>query len=53
MSTTPVVFSATGAIQSYRVPAAGTYVIEAAGAQGGPGENPGHRGSRVRGMFSL
>ncbi len=53
MSHAPVVFSATGTVQSYHVPAAGTYVIEATGAQGGAGDTPGRKGSRVRGMFSL
>jgi hypothetical protein len=53
MSHAPVVFSATGTVQSYHVPNAGTYVIEATGAQGGAGDTPGGKGSRVRGMFAL
>jgi len=53
MSHAPVVFAATGEIQSYFVPAAGTYLIEAAGAQGGPGGAPGRLGSRLTGMFLL
>src|SRR5437868_3285807 len=53
MSNNAVVFSATGTIQSYRVPINGTYVIEATGAQGGAGDQPGRKGCRVRGMFTL
>lgn len=53
MNAAPVVFSATGTIQTYFVPAAGTYAIEAAGGQGGAGASPGSKGSRVSGMFFL
>ena len=53
MSATTVRFSATGTIQSYFVTTAGTYVIEAAGAQGGASEGPGVKGARVSGMFFL
>ncbi len=49
MSTQPTIFSATGTIQSHLVATAGTYVIEAAGAEGGAGA----RGARVSGMFYL
>jgi hypothetical protein len=47
------VFAATGKLQSYVVPATGRYVIEAAGAQGGPGGGPGGKGARLRGVFEL
>lgn len=53
MSTSPTRFSATGTIESFVVPAAGNYVIEAAGAQGGAGGGPGGKGARVRGTFFL
>lgn len=53
MSQSPILFSATGALQTYAVPATGSYVIEAAGAQGGSGGGPGGRGARVKGTFYL
>ena len=53
MSATPVRFSATGTIQTYLVAVAGTYLIEAAGGQGGAGASPGVKGARVSGMFYL
>ena len=53
MSATAVRFSATGTIQTYCVTTAGTYVIEAAGAQGGASAGPGLEGARVSGMFHL
>lgn len=48
-----MVFSATGTIQTYVVPAGGTYRIEAAGAQGGASSEPGGKGGIVSGMFFL
>jgi hypothetical protein len=53
MQNAPLVFSATGTIQTYTVPASGTYVIEASGAQGGAGGGPGGKGARVKGTFFL
>ncbi len=53
MSTPAVVFSATGTIQTYVVPTAGTYRIEAAGGQGGTSTEPGGKGGIVSGMFLL
>jgi hypothetical protein len=53
MNDAPLVFSATGRIQSYVVPATGSYVIEASGAQGGAGGGPGGKGARVKGTFFL
>ena len=53
MSETAVKFSATGTNQIYLVKTTGTYVIEAAGAQGGAGAGPGVKGDRVSGMFFL
>lgn len=53
MSTAPIVFTATGTIQAYAVETSGTYLLEAAGAQGGAGEGPGSLGARVSGMFHL
>ncbi len=53
MNSDLITLSATGTIQSYVVPATGTYVIEAAGAQGGAGGGPGGKGARVRGNFRL
>jgi hypothetical protein len=53
MDSPALVFSVTGTIQSYVVPTAGTYFIEALGAQGGPGPGAGGRGARVSGMFYL
>ena len=53
MSETAVKFSATGTNQIYLVQTAGTYLIEAAGAQGGDGAGPGVKGDRVSGMFYL
>ena len=53
MSNAAVVFSATGTIQTFDVTTAGTYVIEASGAQGGGAPGPGVKGSRVSGMFYL
>jgi hypothetical protein len=50
MSTAPTAFSCTGNIQTYVVPATGSYVIEAAGGQGG---GDGGKGARVRGTFYL
>ncbi len=49
----PIVFMAVGTIQSYVVPATGRYILEAAGAQGGPGGGPGGKGARVQGTFKL
>jgi len=40
-------------LQSYVVPGTGRYVIEAAGAQGGPGGGPGGKGARLQGVFEL
>jgi len=54
--TTPlgsVTFAACGAIQSYVIPATGSYLISAAGAQGGAGQAPGGRGAFVQGLFYL
>jgi hypothetical protein len=48
-----VVFTATGGIQSYVVPATGAYIIEASGAQGGAGGGPGGKGARLKGTFYL
>lgn len=48
-----LVFSAVAALQTYIVPATGSYVIEAFGAQGGAGGGPGGQGARVRGTFNL
>ncbi len=53
MSSTSVIFSATGQIQTFIAPATGSYVIEASGAQGGAGGGPGGKGARVRGTFQL
>ncbi len=53
MSTEPILFSATGTIQTSLVETTGTYLIEAAGAEGGAGDRPGEPGARVGGMFSL
>ena len=53
MSETAVKFSATGTNQIYLVQISGTYLIEAAGAQGGDGAGPGVKGDRVSGMFYL
>jgi len=53
MSETAVKFSATGTNQIYLVQTTGTYLIEAAGAQGGDGAGPGVKGDRVSGMFYL
>ena len=53
MSNAPIVFSATGRIQTYSVPGTGSYVIEASGAQGGAGGGPGGKGARVKGTFYL
>lgn len=53
MKTTAVVFSSTGKIQTYIVPASGTYLIEAAGGQGGASADAGHKGGVVSGMFFL
>ncbi len=53
MSDTPIRFSATGTNQIYLVKINGTYRIEAAGAQGGAGADPGVKGDRVSGMFYL
>ncbi|MEY2879101.1 MAG: hypothetical protein RLZZ15_1481 [Verrucomicrobiota bacterium] len=53
MSAAPIVFSPSGTIQTFAVPAGGTYVIEAAGAQGGDSGAPGVKGARVSGMFHL
>lgn len=50
MSASPVVFAATGTVQTYTVPATGTFVVEAAGAQGSDATA---LGARVRGMFYL
>ena len=49
----PIVFAATGGIQTFVVPFTGSYIIEASGAQGGAGGGPGGRGARVRGTFFL
>ena len=49
----PVVFNATGMVQTYVVLATGSYVIEASGAQGGAGGGPGGKGARVEGTFEL
>lgn len=49
MSAQTIVFLATGTIQTYTAETAGTYVIEAAGAQGGAGA----KGAWVSGMFHL
>jgi hypothetical protein len=48
-----ILFSATGAVQTYVVPATGGYLIEACGAQSASAENPGARGDRVKGLFYL
>jgi hypothetical protein len=53
MSNTPIVFTATGSIQTHVVPVTGRYIIEAAGAQGGAGGGPGGKGARLRGTFFL
>jgi len=53
MSDARIMFTGTGAIQTYVVPSTGNYVIEAAGAQGGIGGGPGGKGARVRGTFHL
>jgi hypothetical protein len=53
MSQPPLVFSSTGTIQRYVIPKTGQYLIEASGAQGGPGGGPGGKGARVRGLFEL
>ena len=53
MSAASVRFSPTGTIQTYLVAVAGTYLIEAAGAQGGASASPGVKGGRVSGMFFL
>ncbi len=53
MNATPLVFSASGTLQTYIVPCTGTYVIEAAGAQGGAGGGPGGKGARLKGTFFL
>lgn len=50
MSASPVVFAPTGTVQTYVVPATGTFVVEAAGAQGGDATA---LGARVSGMFFL
>lgn len=49
-----VAFSATGTIQAHVVETAGTYAIEAAGAQAGASaERAGPKGARISGMFYL
>jgi pyruvate/2-oxoglutarate dehydrogenase complex dihydrolipoamide acyltransferase (E2) component len=53
MTSSPVVFAVTGTVQTFAVPASGTFVVEAAGAQGGNGAAPGLPGARVSGMFHL
>ncbi len=53
MSSSPIVFPCTGAIQRYAIAHTGYYVIEAAGAQGGAGGGPGGKGARVKGTFHL
>ncbi len=54
MSFSSTTFYAIGAIQQFRVPISGSYLIEAAGAQGGvDGSGIGGRGARVRGIFRL
>ena len=53
MNVPPLDFRATGALQTYRVPTTGSYVIEASGAQGGAGGGPGGKGARLKGTFFL
>jgi hypothetical protein len=53
MNESPTVFAATGKLQFFLVPATGSYVIEACGAQGGPGGGPGGKGARIQGTFFL
>jgi hypothetical protein len=48
-----IVFTATGKIQTFIVPATGVYVIEASGAQGGGAGGPGGKGARLKGTFFL
>lgn len=49
----PLIFSATGTIQTCVMPETGDYLIEATGAQGGAGGGPGGKGARVTGIFPL
>lgn len=49
----PVLFPASGRIQSHVVPLTGNHVIVAAGAQGGAGKTAGGLGAMVEGMFYL
>jgi hypothetical protein len=57
MNAAPVEFRANGALQSYVIPLTSNYLIEAAGAQGGPtgvlGGGQGGKGARLRGTFFL
>ncbi len=46
-------FTYSGTVQNYVVPSTGSYVIEAAGAQGGSGGGPGGKGARLKGVFDL
>ncbi|REG26613.1 glycine rich protein [Archangium gephyra] len=52
---TSTTFNAVGSCQNYTVPITGTYVLEAAGAQGGASNfgGTGGLGARMRGEFSL
>lgn len=48
-----MVFSGTGTVQTYVVPVTGNYIIEAAGAEGGPAAGRGGKGARIKGAFNL
>ena len=48
-----MVFSGTDTVQTYVVPVTGNYIIEAAGAEGGPASCLGGRGARIKGVFNL
>lgn len=51
MNPAPVTFAVVPAVQTYVIPTTGSYLLEAAGAQGGSGGGPGGRGARLRGLF--
>ncbi len=53
MGPTATLFSATGEIQTYFVPATGGYLIEACGAQAASPDRSGAKGDLIKGMFYL
>lgn len=53
MGPSPIVFSATGEIQTFFVPVTGGYLIEACGAQVAASDGTAPRADRVKGLFYL